>query len=605
MPHDSAPGCAPEEVALKSFFLGPQAENAPWLEERVHSILQGWFQWRKSLYPGDGRAIPASDQEMAEFRARVGKVDRLLGELTTRFEEELPKFSPRYIGHMFSEVSMPALLGHIVTLLHNPNNLAGESSRVGVKIEREAIGFLAGMVGFSATSAWGHFTSGGTIANFEAMVRARSRLLSWLAAGAAARDGKKWTRGLFESAHMGWEQFGRLEISREEMSRWDPSVLGFYDASSRYKRLFGTEFRGPVILVPKNCHYSWQKGVSHLGLGQENLWPIELDRRGRLSVSNLREQLDSARLAGRPVLMVVSVAGTTELGGIDPVHEVQDVLENWEQREGIHIWHHVDAAYGGFFRSMLRTPQPQEAFALSDAFPLSDQCAAALQAMGRVSSVTLDPHKLGYVPYASGAFLARTEKDYFNSSCDAPYLDLKSKADPAPQTLEGSRSAAGAVATWLTARSIGLDRDGYGRILMRTIRSARALEEELARSNPRIRVLPALDTNICCFCMAVDGERLSASNRRTLEIYSEFSSRKNGNFFVSKTQLKWQSYTELLKEFTGSWDPELDEDHLVVIRLCLMNPFFSSIETKFQYPEEFVRTVAALAQSQGETSVKT
>lgn len=43
---------------------------------------------------------------------------------------------------MFSEISMPALLGHIITLLHNPNNISSEPSTVGTEIEKDAIHFL-------------------------------------------------------------------------------------------------------------------------------------------------------------------------------------------------------------------------------------------------------------------------------------------------------------------------------------------------------------------------------------------------------------------------------------------------------------------------------
>jgi glutamate/tyrosine decarboxylase-like PLP-dependent enzyme len=89
-----------------------------------------------------------------------------------------------------------------------------------------------------------------------------------------------------------------------------------------------------------------------LGLKRDALWPIELDQEGKLSVDHLKRLLDRAIVKGRPVLMVVSVVGTTELGGIDPVHKVQDVLDHWKKGSGIHIWHHVDAAYGGYLRTL-------------------------------------------------------------------------------------------------------------------------------------------------------------------------------------------------------------------------------------------------------------
>ena len=90
-------------------------------------------------------------------------------------EAETPKYTPRYMGHMVSELSLPAIFGHFATLLHNPNITSREAAKVGSVLEAEAVAMLATMVGYGK-SARGHFTCGGTIANFEAIWRARFRL---------------------------------------------------------------------------------------------------------------------------------------------------------------------------------------------------------------------------------------------------------------------------------------------------------------------------------------------------------------------------------------------------------------------------------------------
>ncbi len=166
--------CANEEIGLKSFFLGPQAENRDWVEYQVHHIFKSWFNWRMKFRPLDGAAISTADQEVPDFKRQQAYTEELLTGLAERFEQEIPKFSPRYIGHMFSEISLPALFGHILTLLHNPNNISAESAPVGVEIENEALEALAKMMGFKA--AYGHFTSGGTVANYEMLFRARAKV---------------------------------------------------------------------------------------------------------------------------------------------------------------------------------------------------------------------------------------------------------------------------------------------------------------------------------------------------------------------------------------------------------------------------------------------
>ena len=93
---------------------------------------------------------------------------------------------------MVSELSLPALFGHFATLLHNPNNLSREVARTCSVIEDEAIAMLAAMLGFDPKVARGHFTSGGTVANFEGVWRARYRMDHGLALGLwrAERDGR-------------------------------------------------------------------------------------------------------------------------------------------------------------------------------------------------------------------------------------------------------------------------------------------------------------------------------------------------------------------------------------------------------------------------------
>ncbi len=583
--------CNPQEIALKSFFLGPQAENATWVLPLLDGVFNRWVQWRRSLFPQDGKAISARDQKDQEFIARRQDFERVAYELVTRFEEEVPKFSPRYIGHMFSEVSLPALIGHIVTLLHNPNNISGESSRVGTQIEDEAVRFLLLMTGFSEKHGMGHFTSGGTLANFEALSRAHSRYALWLSAEAALANATR-DKNLFQkfdpvmAAHSGWEGFDETirelkerSVSEKEILNWNMGFQNPLELAARIEGLSRQEFLGPVMLVPENKHYSWKKGAHLFGGGIESIWPIRLDGKGRLSIDHLKHLIDLAIVKGRPIQLVVSVVGTTELGGIDPVCEVQDVLDRWRSASGVHIWHHVDAAYGGFFRTL----------DLKKSKTFSQNALKALASIPRVNSITLDPHKLGYVPYSSGAFLTREKRDYYFMSFDsAPYIDFDAAFDRGPFTIEGSRSAAGAVATWMTAKTIGLHPKGYGLLLERTARICRELESKVEKAGLPIQIAPGCDTNILCFTCARPGEALSVSNQRTIKIFEAFSPKNNGAFIVSKTSLNWAAYSAYLDEWVSQWSGQRDANEVVLIRMCMMNPFFGSIETKVNYADSFI-----------------
>src|SRR5690606_4144244 len=102
----------------------------------------------------------------------------------------------------------------------------------------------------------------------------------------------------------------------------------------------------------------------------------------RLPVAALARAIAEDRRAGLTPFAVVSTAGTTNTGAVDPLDAIADLCA----AEG--LWHHVDGAYGGFFH-------------------LCDETRAVLTGLSRADSLTLDPHKGMFLPYGTGALLVR------------------------------------------------------------------------------------------------------------------------------------------------------------------------------------------------------
>jgi glutamate/tyrosine decarboxylase-like PLP-dependent enzyme len=587
--------CDPKEIALKTFFLGPQAENKEWLFKVIQSLFLQWFNWREHYAPADGPAITTQNRELMEFRQKQQQLSSLVHEMMLRFENEVPKFTPRYVGHMFSEQSLPALLGQILTLLHNPNNISGEVSRVGIQVEKEAIADLNQMVGWGTNQGTGHFTSGGTIANFEGLLRAKSRVMKWLSLGTFLQEKKISNKALFEYAHMGWDEFDRWNqlidqknfTDQKEFTEWKTKYFGNPIRFARkVESVFDQEFEGPVLLVPHSKHYSWPKAAEILGFGSDRLIPLVLDVNGQVSVSDLQNKIKMCQTKNLPIACVVSVVGTTELGTVDPIDQICNELEK-QKNIGISLWHHVDAAYGGFLCSM---NQMQDA----DLEPLLKK----LKAIKCCNSVTIDPHKLGYVPYSSGVILVRDKREYPYQDIHAPYIQFKEDKDVGLQTLEGSRSAAGAVATWLTERSIGLHADGYGSILARTIAVKNHLQNLLIKKDSRFCIVNGLDTNLLCFTMAEKGSLLSKANKNVNALFQWMSSQNSdAGFMISKTQLNFKNYEALCTDLVEKHGLVRDTDEVDLARLCLMNPFFMSKETKLSYPEALVDVLMSFSVS--------
>ena len=171
----------PREL-VRTYFPGARSENERRLRGEIDATLDHWFRWRS------GRFEDSASNDAPPVAGPPAREGDLLGQrlltLCDALTAETPTFSPRYIAHMKADLSLPGLLGWFAAMLHNPNNSSRDASRVGSVIETEAIAALAGMLGYDPARAQGHFTSGGTVANFEAVWRARYRLDHWLALAA-------------------------------------------------------------------------------------------------------------------------------------------------------------------------------------------------------------------------------------------------------------------------------------------------------------------------------------------------------------------------------------------------------------------------------------
>ena len=559
----------PARELVHTCFPGARSENEPRLRGEIDAILDHWFRWRSGRFedsaPMEDSITPA---------AACHQNDRLGGRLLALCDAltaETPTFSPRYIAHMKADLSLPGLLGWFAAMLHNPNNSSRDASRAGSVIESEAIAALAEMLGYDPVRAQGHFTSGGTVANFEAVWRARYRLDHWLALALHVAETTGETLHPFAAAHMGWERFRVLQtahaVSDDVLKSCSAAASNPGDVWRRISRASGRDYCGPVMLVPGNRHYSWSKSANVFGLGGEAIWSVALDARGRLDLADFERQVDRAQTKGRPILMAVAVAGATETGAVDPLDRLYDRMDEWRKDRGWRIWRHVDAAYGGFLRATLG--------GLSEA-ALDPRTAAALRAMGRSDSITIDPHKLGYVPYACGAFLTPDAERYAVSAFDAPYLDRPELGDGKwSSTLEGSRSAAGAAATWLTAQTLGFGPDGLGSLMAATVGARQAFEAAVQQAVPDARFLPA-DSNIACFSLARPGEALSGSNARTQAVFDHFQ--RSPHFAVSRTTLGADNaalIADLLGGHGGYDDRSEPDAGMVVIRCVFMNPYWS------------------------------
>jgi glutamate/tyrosine decarboxylase-like PLP-dependent enzyme len=103
--------------------------------------------------------------------ADLEPIRAVLLEAARRLHDNYPYHHPLYIGQMLKPPHPAARLAYALALWLNPNNHALDGGRASSAMEKEAVAALARMFGWE--SHLGHLTSGGTLANFEALWVAR------------------------------------------------------------------------------------------------------------------------------------------------------------------------------------------------------------------------------------------------------------------------------------------------------------------------------------------------------------------------------------------------------------------------------------------------
>jgi glutamate/tyrosine decarboxylase-like PLP-dependent enzyme len=398
-------------------------------------------------------------------------------------------------------------------------------------------------------------------------------------------------------------------------------------------KLVALDGKRPVIFAPETHHYCFDKAADVLGLGRENIVRVPVDSEFRMDVAKLAEFLDDPGI--RPIA-VVSVVGTTEEGAVDPVDQVA-ALRTHRRAEGKDgFWHHVDGAYGAYLRTMTR---PQR-LGLGDPWttvringedqqlPLvlpEQHTCDALEALSESDSVTIDPHKLGYVPYPAGAIcfksdlvkpLTRQEAPYIGDPAGSPEEERQSEGIGL-YALEGSKPGAAAAAVWLSHSLIPLDSTGHGQLVRDTVRNAcelHALLEQWPLWNPRrtVRAVPLTNpgSNIVCFAFRPVGSgSLASLNALNQAIYEAFSLNEGSErrvyeqeFFVSRTTLRPEQYSvATVKPFLarlGVVDQEYMTEGVRLLRCVLMNPWYEQAKAKGRwFLTEMVESLYTQAES--------
>ena len=182
-----------------------------------------------------------------------------------------------------------------------------------------------------------------------------------------------------------------------------------------------------AILCTEDTHYSVYK-AGHLMDIPVYAVPVQAHTRA-LQREAVVATVERAQASGARAFAVVLTMGTTLFGSVD---DADTFLSPLSER-GVPFLAHVDAAFGGFILPFSTTNCP-----LTFRDP-------------RISTITMDAHKMLQAPYGTGIHLAR--KGLIEGVCTKEAAYVRGK----DYTLCGSRSGANAVAIWMILNAYGAE----------------------------------------------------------------------------------------------------------------------------------------------------
>lgn len=291
-----------------------------------------------------------------------------------------------------------------------------------------------------------------------------------------------------------------------------------------------------TVYASEEVHSSVQKCCEQLGLGRRSLRIVPADDRFRLRPDALRALVESDRAAGMRPFCVVGVAGTTNVGAIDPLDAMADIAGEYG------LWFHVDGAYGALGI-------------------LDPAYADQYRGMERADTLTLDPHKWLHTPVDCGALLMRDRNAHREAFSLVPDYLSESGPDSAPWPSEHMFQltyANRALKTWAAIGRLG--RNGVVELVTRCNRLAAYLADRVERS-PDLEMLAPCSLSVVNFRYVPTDEGMDDAALDALNRHISDAVAASGEAHMPTTKVRGR--TALRACVLHYANTEEDMDHLV------------------------------------------
>ena len=286
-----------------------------------------------------------------------------------------------------------------------------------------------------------------------------------------------------------------------------------------------------TVYMSDQSHSAQIRAAKIIGIRPEHVRKVATDSRFRLDMDALVRAVADDRAAGLNPIAVCSNAGAGSTGAIDPLEAMSDFCES----EG--LWHHVDAAYGGFGM-------------------VTGRGKRLLRGIERADSIGLDAHKWFFQPYEAGCLLvkdAKTLEQAFRIPHDMLQDTIWGAKHPnfSDRGLQLSRSVR-ALKIWVSVQTFGMA--AFRQAVSKGMTLASRAQEYIEKS-PVLEVLNPASLGIICFRVnpaadGIDENSLDEINRTALaHIFWE------DRAFISSTLLHGTfSLRMCIVNSTTTWD---------------------------------------------------
>ncbi|MFA4906096.1 MAG: pyridoxal-dependent decarboxylase [Candidatus Margulisiibacteriota bacterium] len=570
----------------RKFWANPWGKSPERVTEVGHFVTDMLAEY----FAGSGDFPVYCGRKAAELRKLFSEsappkdgvpLDQVLRRVSTEiFPNMMQLANPGYAGHMLTYPPVIAIWGDAIASALNPNQIGFEVGPASTMVEKQVIKWLCHLMGYRTKEGTkiipgGTLTAGGTLANLTALLVARNKALHefFVNIDRIFRRHEKAhaVRLNFRSTDITKSGiWGAMRLFRQALETPEGKALL---ASKRGEELRGYLDSDFVVLTSAEHHYSHDKLGGYIGIGAENVISIEVNDKLQMSVPALRKKIEWCKKNNKIVIAILATAGTTETGNIDPLKEIAEVA-----REN-NIWFHVDAAFGG-------------------ALVLSHQYRDRIAGIELADSITFDPHKWLFMPYALGAALFRDGsmlEGYLKQS--APYVMRAGSDDPnlGSVSVQGSMRFSG-LKLWLTLQAMGTNL--LGRVIDQNIMMTEYLKGKLDGSRD-FEVLSYPEIDLLCFryvppelqfymnqaVKAHDLAKIVKINRILNGLNSKIQKalQSNGTSWLSETKMGNSAYSafksrveeEETKKEKAKKEKDNKELNVVALRAVIMNPYTS------------------------------